>query len=112
MDKTKQMFYQYKEGAIKDIRKALSLVRDYTAFKQFIRENFLGFDTEGEGNSLLISYGGPTFYILQKEEGFYWVFSWEYTIEKKIRRSKLEDQLYDFFNYLLISYKSIFDYDE
>jgi hypothetical protein len=101
-DITRKTFVSEKEGAVKDAEKALSLYRrDYDSFIRFVNDAFLEFGDEKDRNGkvigkfLLVSYGGPTFYIFRNDKGdLYWVFSWEYTIERKIRKGSRAERLF------------------
>jgi len=108
-DKTQEMFIREKEGAIKDIQTSIRLYKmNYDRFIEFVNDAFLAFEDEEDnsgkkvGKSLLISYGGPTFYILRDCKGdFYWVFSWERTIQRKIKSgSKAELLVSELFDIL------------
>jgi len=102
--KTKKMFEFEKEGAIKNIKTALSIYRrgDYDRFAEFVNNAFLSFEDEEDGRgriigkSLLITYGGPTFYIFRDLMGnTFWFFSWEKTIRRKVRANSKAERLID-----------------
>jgi len=90
---TEEMFKREKSSAISDIRTALMYYRkDYDRFVEFVNSSFLEFGNEEDergrivGKYLLITFGGPTFYIVRYCNGsIYFVFSWEYTIRRKVR---------------------------
>jgi hypothetical protein len=118
MKSIKEIFKERKRAVEKEIRTALMIYsRDYNRFVRYLNECFLCFDEEYNekgkriGSSLVITYGGPTFYILYSYGNFYWVFSWGgETYTRKIRTdSRFEKELFELFN--ILEHEDIFNQD-